>query len=49
MDLKPRILMNSSIASTTVDAIDVAWESGAAPAEYGVTFAYDYWTNAVTG
>ena len=34
---------------TTVDAMDVAWESGAAPAEYGVTFAYDYWTNAVTG
>lgn len=36
------------IYPTTLDAIDVAWESGAAPSEYGVTFAYDYWTGDAT-
>ena len=28
---------------TTLDAIDLAWGTDGAPAEYGVTFSYDYW------
>lgn len=31
---------------TNVEAIDVAWESGAQANEYSVTIAYDYWDAA---